>query len=86
MKSAYLALDQGTTSTRAIVFGVDGGTICSSSHELIQLFPKDGWVEHDLEEIWRACLSVVIKTIADAEQLGYRVDAMGITNQHVVSR
>ena len=49
---AFLAIDQGTTSTRAIVFSIDGKKLFSSQLEFNQYFPKDGWVEHDAEEIW----------------------------------
>ena len=49
-----LAIDQGTTSTRAIVFDSSGRPVASAQQELPQIFPKPGWVEHDPEEIWRA--------------------------------
>ena len=52
------ALDQGTTSTRALVFDQDGVEIARAQRTLPQIFPRDGWVEHDPEEIWRATIAV----------------------------
>ena len=56
---AILAIDQGTTSTRAIAFSIQGKKICTSQLEFKQYFPKNGWVEHDIEEIWKTTLQVV---------------------------
>ena len=53
-----LAIDQGTTSTRAIVFDDTGRPVASAQKELPQIFPKPGWVEHDAEEIWSATVEV----------------------------
>ena len=76
-----LAIDQGTTSTRAIVFD-DGGTpLASAQKEFTQIFPRDGWVEHDPEEIWQTTLEVVRDALANSEALGGEVIALGITNQ-----
>jgi len=50
---AVLALDQGTTSSRAIAFGRDGRILARAQQEFRQIFPQPGWVEHDAEEIWR---------------------------------
>ena len=56
-KAAYvLALDQGTTSSRAIVFGKDGSIVGTEAHEFEQLYPQPGWVEHDADEIWETQL------------------------------
>jgi glycerol kinase len=72
-----LAIDQGTTSTRAMVFEPTGRALAVAQQELPQIYPADGWVEHDPEEIWRATLAVchqVLKKTPD-------VAAIGITNQ-----
>ena len=81
MTSAYLSLDQGTTSTRAIVFDVSGRLICVSQKEFTQIFPRDGWVEHNLEELWETCIGVITDATDEARRQGYKVKAMGITNQ-----
>ena len=74
-----LALDQGTTSTRAVVYGPDGGVLASHQIALAQHFPDDGWVEHDVEEIFSASCDVC-RTVLD--HVGPdTVAAMGITNQ-----
>jgi glycerol kinase len=76
-----LAIDQGTTSTRAIVFDAAGQPVASMQKELPQIFPKAGWVEHDAEEIWSAtvevCRGVLGKAGLDARSLA----GIGITNQ-----
>src|SRR5215467_10789054 len=76
-----LAIDQGTTSTRAIVFDSSGRPVASAQKELPQIFPRPGWVEHDPEEIWRAtvevCRGALAKTGLDATALA----GIGITNQ-----
>jgi glycerol kinase len=72
-----LALDQGTTSTRAIIFDQNGVIWSQSSRELTQSFPGDGWVEHDPAEIWASSVAVCRDAIAGA---GFPV-ALGITNQ-----
>ncbi len=76
-----LAIDQGTTSTRAIVFGTDGVPVASAQVELKQHYPQPGWVEHDAEEIWSATLSVVRRALANARLSAGDVAALGITNQ-----
>ena len=76
-----LSIDQGTTSSRAIVFGVDGKPICSSQQEFKQIYPQNGWVEHDPEEIWTTSLSVAKSAVAQATSLGVDVLGLGITNQ-----
>ena len=53
MSRYLLAIDQGTTSSRAIIFDLDGHIIATSQQEFAQIFPKDGWVEHDPETIWK---------------------------------
>ena len=81
MTTAYLALDQGTTSTRAAVFDTSGCLICLAQKEFKQIFPQDGWVEHDLEEIWQTCIEVIAEATTEARRQGHKVKAMGITNQ-----
>jgi glycerol kinase len=76
-----LALDQGTTSTRAILFDEEGGPRASAQAELPQIYPQPGWVEHDPEEIWRATVSVLKRTMANAHVPATAVAAIGITNQ-----
>ena len=76
-----LAIDQGTTSTRAIVFDDGGNPLASAQKEFTQIFPRDGWVEHDPEEIWQTTLEVVRDALANSEALGGEVIALGITNQ-----
>ncbi|WP_374312934.1 glycerol kinase GlpK [Dongia sp.] len=74
-----LAIDQGTTSTRAIAFSLRGEPQATAQKELPQIYPADGWVEHDPEEIWRATVEVTKAVIAKVG--AERVAAIGITNQ-----
>jgi glycerol kinase len=76
-----LALDQGTTSTRAILFDSDGNPRASAQVELPQIYPKPGWVEHDPEEIWRATVSVLKRALGNAHAAAAEIAAIGITNQ-----
>ena len=76
-----LAIDQGTTSTRAILFDREGRSAGSGQKELPQHFPKDGWVEHDPEDIWRDTLAVCRQAIAAAGVSPDEITAIGITNQ-----
>jgi glycerol kinase len=78
---SILAIDQGTTSTRAILFDQAGQALASAQRELPQLFPADGWVEHDPEEIWRATLAVCREAIAAAGRRPGDIAALGISNQ-----
>ncbi len=61
-----LALDQGTTSSRAIVFNRDGGIVAVAQQEFRQIFPQAGWVEHDANEIWQTQLAVAREALAKA--------------------
>ena len=61
-----LAIDQGTTSTRAIVFDASGRPVASAQKELLQIFPRPGLVEHDPEEIWSATVAVCRDALAKA--------------------
>src|SRR6476661_10170976 len=76
-----LAIDQGTTSTRAIVFNASGRPVASAQKELPQIFPKPGWVEHDPEEIWRATVEVCRGALAQARLEATALSGIGITNQ-----
>jgi len=76
-----LALDQGTTSSRAILFDHQGGIRAVAQREFEQIFPQPGWVEHDPEEIWASQISVAVEALSRA-QASYRdIAALGITNQ-----
>ena len=76
---AILALDQGTTSSRAILFDERGGVLAVAQREYRQLYPQPGWVEHDPEEIWSTQLAVAAEAIAQVPDV--EVAAIGITNQ-----
>ncbi|WP_199617065.1 glycerol kinase GlpK [Paenibacillus alkalitolerans] len=76
-----LALDQGTTSTRAILFGSDGSLLRMAQREIKQYYPADGWVEQDAEEIWSSTLSVIGEVLSGGENISGRIAAIGITNQ-----
>lgn len=76
-----LAIDQGTTSTRAIVFDDRGRIVSTGQREHRQHFPKPGWVEHDATEIWRNTRHVIGEALADAGITRHEVAAIGITNQ-----
>ncbi|HEY7609421.1 MAG TPA: glycerol kinase GlpK [Alphaproteobacteria bacterium] len=75
---SLLAIDQGTTSTRAMAFGLDGAPLAEAQQEFAQHYPRDGWVEHDPEEIWAKTLAVARDVLA---RLAERPAAIGITNQ-----
>ena len=76
-----LAIDQGTTSTRAIVFDSSGRPVASAQRELPQIFPRPGWVEHDPEEIWSATVEVSRTALARAKLEPADLAGIGITNQ-----
>ncbi|HXF67174.1 MAG TPA: glycerol kinase GlpK [Burkholderiales bacterium] len=76
-----LALDQGTTSSRAIVFDGAGTVRAAAQREFTQIFPRPGWVEHDPEEIWATQLAVAREALARAGLQAAEVSAIGITNQ-----
>lgn len=76
---AILALDQGTTSSRAIVFDAHGRPVSVAQSEFRQLFPQPGWVEHDAGEIWQTQIAVAAEAVQRAA--GFAIDAIGITNQ-----
>jgi len=80
-KKYILALDQGTTSSRAILFNHNGQIAAIAQSEFTQYYPKPGWVEHDPEEIWSSQSSVTAEVIAKAGIQTYEISAIGITNQ-----
>lgn len=75
-----LAIDQGTTSSRAIVFDSAGAIVSRAQAEFPQHYPRNGWVEHDPEDIWRTTLDTARAAFAEAEKSG-KVAAVGVTNQ-----
>ena len=79
--SVILALDQGTTSSRAIVFDAKGAILAVAQKEFTQVFPRPGWVEHDPEEIWVTQVTVAHEALARAGVQARNVAAIGITNQ-----
>ncbi len=81
MSRAILALDQGTTSSRAIVFDHDGSIRTVAQKEFKQIFPQAGWVEHDPQEIWQSQLETAREALAKAGLTAADVAAIGITNQ-----
>ena len=80
-----LALDQGTTSSRAIVFDQAGSIHASAQQEFPQIFPQPGWVEHDATEIWATQSGVMHEALAKAGVAGRDVAAIGITNQRATT-
>ena len=76
-----LALDQGTTSSRTIVFDQSGSVVSSAQREFRQIFPKPGWVEHDATEIWATQLHTASEAIGKARLTASDIAAIGITNQ-----
>ena len=79
--SFILALDQGTSSSRSIVFDAGGGMVAMAQQEIRQIFPQPGWVEHDPEEIWQSQLATARQAISQAGLTGRDISAIGITNQ-----
>src|SRR4051812_28256567 len=76
-----LALDQGTTSSRAIVFEADGRQVAVAQRELGQHYPKPGWVEHDAMEIWETQVATAREVVASVGARASEIAAIGITNQ-----
>ena len=81
MGECILALDQGTTSSRAILFDREGRVRASAAREFKQYYPHPGWVEHDAEEIWETEKSVAEQALAEGKAYASDVAAIGITNQ-----
>ena len=81
MKKFLVAIDQGTTSTRVILFDTFGNVRFTSQQEFRQYFPKNGWVEHNPNEIWKTTLNSLKKIIQKANKLNGKILSIGITNQ-----
>lgn len=81
MAAYILAIDQGTTSSRAILFNADSQVLAVAQREFRQHFPHGGWVEHDPEEIWQTTLDVMRQALSRAGLSGSDIAAIGITNQ-----
>jgi glycerol kinase len=81
MKKFIISIDQGTTSSRAILFDLKGKPIYSSQKEFTQYFPKSGWVEHNPEEIWSTTKKTLKDVISKSKKLKGKVLTIGITNQ-----
>ena len=81
MKKFLVSIDQGTTSTRVILFDIYGNLKFISQLELKQYFPKNGWVEHNPNEIWQTTLKLLKKVIKKAKKLNGKILSIGITNQ-----
>ena len=81
MKKLILSIDQGTTSSRSILFDLRGKKIFSSQYEFKQIYPNLGWVEHDPNEIWRVTLKTIKQAIKKSKKLKAKIISIGITNQ-----
>jgi len=81
MKPYLLALDQGTSSSRSILFDRTGRIVAMAQQELTQIYPRPGWVEHDPMEIWRTQLATAREVMARAQVTAAQIAAIGITNQ-----
>lgn len=86
MTTSYvLSIDQGTTSTRALVYNSQGQSLGSASQELPQIYPSPGWVEHDANQIWRTVIEVVPVALVRANVRADQITAIGLTNQRETS-
>ena len=81
MRRAVGAIDQGTTSTRFMIFDEEGSVVASAQHEFSQILPRPGWVEHDPAEIWNTVERVIAEALAAAGMTARDLVAVGITNQ-----
>jgi len=81
MEQYILSLDQGTTSSRAIVFNKQGAIVSTAQKEFRQIYPKPGWVEHDAQEIWSSQAGTAAEAVASAGINGKALSGIGITNQ-----
>ena len=81
MKKFIISIDQGTTSSRAILFNLKGQSVYVSQIEFTQYFPQDGWVEHNPDEIWKTTLKVLRDVIKKSKKLKGKILTIGITNQ-----
>ena len=81
MGQYMLAIDQGTTSSRAILFNKEGELVHTAQKEFQQYFPKPGWVEHNANEIWGSVLSVIAAVLTESGTQPTDIHGIGITNQ-----
>ena len=81
MKEKIISIDQGTTSTRSVLYDKKGNFICSSQQEFNQFFPNDGWVEHNPEDIWQSVLSTLQQLVKESGITSSEIASIGITNQ-----
>ena len=81
MKKLILSIDQGTTSSRSILFDLNGKKIFSSQYEFEQIFQNLGWVEHNPEEIWKVTLKTIKEAIKKSKRIKSKIISIGITNQ-----
>ncbi|MDP2653583.1 MAG: glycerol kinase GlpK [Candidatus Omnitrophota bacterium] len=81
MKPWVLAIDQGTTGSRAVLMDASGRVVASAYQEFRQYYPKPGWVEHDAEEIWKSCVNVIREALRRSGGGADRIAGIGITNQ-----
>ena len=81
MNDYIIAIDQGTTSSRAIVFDKGGSIVSTGQLEHEQIFPRAGWVEHDPQEIWRNTRQVIGQALSQANITRHNIAGIGITNQ-----
>jgi glycerol kinase len=80
-KKYILSLDQGTTSSRAILFNKNGEIVDAAQREFTQFFPKPGWVEHNASEIWSSILAVIAEVLTKTNVSAKEIASIGITNQ-----
>ena len=81
MKKYVMSIDQGTTSTRAVLIDKEGNIAASNQREFTQYFPQSGWVEHNANEIWSSVLSVIAGVMIENNVTPANIDSIGITNQ-----
>ncbi|MBM7705881.1 glycerol kinase [Chryseomicrobium aureum] len=81
MEKYILSLDQGTTSSRAVLFNIKGEIVKISQREFTQIFPKPGWVEHNASEIWGSILAVIATVLSESGVKPDQIAGIGITNQ-----
>jgi glycerol kinase len=81
MKEKIISIDQGTTSTRSVLYDKKGDFISAAQQEFNQFFPKDGWVEHNPEDIWQSVLSTLQKLVKESGITSSEIASIGITNQ-----
>lgn len=81
MKKYIISIDQGTTSTRAIIFDQQSNMIAMASEEIQQIYPKPGWVEHNPNQIWVSVLAVIARVLRESKIRANEIHSIGITNQ-----